>query len=55
MLHTTSPMVWFEDGQYLGGADDAINWAKVNFTSPKSVIRRVCGARRAGRGEAAPP
>lgn len=53
VLHTTSPMVWFEDGQYLGGADDAVTWAKVNFTSPKSVIRRVGGA-RTGRGGRVP-
>ncbi len=32
--HKTSPIVWFEGNQYLGGRDDTLAWARKILTIP---------------------
>lgn len=31
--HKTSPIVWFEDGRYLGGRDDTVAWCQTFFSA----------------------
>jgi thioredoxin reductase (NADPH) len=32
--HKTSPIVWFEDGTYLGGRDDTLAWCRKILSFP---------------------
>jgi thioredoxin reductase (NADPH) len=32
--HKTSPIVWFEDGKYLGGRDDTLAWLRNRLSNP---------------------
>lgn len=38
--HKTSPIVWFENGQYLGGRDDTLAWARKLLTMPPAAEKK---------------
>lgn len=42
--HKTSPIVWFDDGKYLGGRDDTLAWCRSALTAADDVVTVATGA-----------
>lgn len=39
--HKTSPIVWFDNGKYLGGCDDTLAWCRSTITAPEDFKEEV--------------
>jgi hypothetical protein len=42
--HKTSPIVWFENGKYLGGRDDTLAWCRSALTAADDEVVVASGA-----------